>query len=620
MLTGFIAIFMTIPLFLLLVYETTNEIRSIKSLTAVLDEKIPLKTIPLEQNSYIYDKNGKLISEIISNENRKIIPYENIPKHVIHSFIVMEDEHFYTHRGFDINGIARAIWVNAKNDSIEQGGSTISQQLARNLFLSNEKTYNRKLKELLYSYQLERKLSKEKILELYVNAIYFQNGIYGIETAAQFYFGKSVQQLSLAEITFLCAIPNNPTLYDPLKNYENTKKRQKLILAKLLEKGLITKVELQQAVKEQIKIQIKRNEHIDLYPDYVTYVHYELKELVSLQEGFHEKIKNAKNEAEKEKIERQLNEYVDHLLASGIKIYTGLDQNIQRIATQSLQRHLPEKVEGAAVVVDHLSHQIAAIVGGKQYKKYTYHRGFQMYRQPGSAIKPLLVYGPFIEEFHASANTTISGNKFCKGGYCPENFTGKEYGTVSLRTALKYSYNTPAVRMLDKIGINRAFQYLQPFQFQKVNHQDHSLPSAIGGFTYGMTPLELTNAYTTFANNGTYQPARAIKKITDSKGNVLYQWNDKPSRVWSSRTNDIMRDLLRDVVTSGTAKKANFPSAYIGGKTGTTNDYKDLWFIGLTDRYTAGVWVGKDRPSSIAYVSKQAPHLSIWKEIMKASQ
>jgi penicillin-binding protein 4 len=173
--------------------------------------------------------------------------------------------------------------------------------------------------------------------------------------------------------------------------------------------------------------------------------------------------------------------------------------------------------------------------------------------------------------------------------------------------------------MLDKMGIERAFQYLQPFQFQKLVSQDYSLPSAIGGFTYGMTPLELTNAYTTFANNGTFQPARAIQKITDLKGNVLYQWNDKPSPIWSRRTNYIMRDLLHEVVTSGTAKQANFPTAYIGGKTGTTNDDKDFWFIGLTDRYTAGVWVGKDRPSSIAYFSKQAPHLSIWKEIMKAS-
>jgi penicillin-binding protein 4 len=309
----------------------------------------------------------------------------------------MEDEHFYNHRGFDITGIARAIWVNAQSDSFEQGGSTISQQLARNLFLSNEKTYNRKLKELLYSYQLERKHSKEKILELYANAIYFQNGIYGIETAAHYYFRKSVQHVSLAEIAFLCAIPNNPTLYDPLKNYENTKKRQKLILAKLLEKGFITKEEQQQAVKEQI--QIKQKEHIDLYPDYVTYVHYELKELISRQEGFHEKINNAKNDADKEKIERQLNDQVKHLLASGIKVYTGLDQNIQRIATQSLQHHLPGKIEGAAVVIDHSTHQIAAIVGGKQYKKNSFHRGFQAYRQPGSAIKPLLVYGPLLKNF-----------------------------------------------------------------------------------------------------------------------------------------------------------------------------------------------------------------------------
>jgi penicillin-binding protein 1A len=191
------------------------------------------------------------------------------------------------------------------------------------------------------------------------------------------------------------------------------------------------------------------------------------------------------------------------------------------------------------------------------------------------------------------------------------------YGNVTLETALKNSYNTAAVRMLDQVGIDKAFDYLDLLQFKKINQNDHSLPAALGGFSYGMTPLELTNAYTTFATNGKFIPAHGITTVTDKKGKQLYKWDEKETTVWSTKTNTMMRELLSKVVTEGTARRAYFPSQYIGGKTGTTNGFKDLWFIGLTSEYTAGVWVGKDRPTSIEAIDHATPQLSIWRMVME---
>ncbi|MEH7382792.1 transglycosylase domain-containing protein [Bacillus sp. JJ1533] len=615
--TGYFITFILLLLFLFMLYKVHSELKNTKGFTAVLDEEIPIDDVGLTQTSYMKDTTGNVISEIRHHENRIIIPAEEIPQIVKDLFITIEDQHFYEHVGFDISGIGRAALINLQNDSIDQGGSTITQQLARNLYLTNEKTYNRKLSELLYSYQLERTLTKEEILTLYINAIYFQNGAYGIETASQLYFNKSIKNATLAQIAFLCAIPNNPSLYNPVTHFSNTKDRQERILQSLVKAGTITAEEYEKAVQEPIELAM--SEKIDLYPDYTTYIYHEFEKLIAEKEGFTEKL-NSAADSEIEDLRKRLDTKVKEVLESGIIVETALNSTVQTEAIQALKRHLPyDNVQGAAAVIDNRTNQIVAIVGGKNYEKFSFHRAFQAFRQPGSVIKPLLVYAPYFDQTGSSISQTVNANNYCKNGYCPRNYGGGQYGNVGLRTAFKYSYNTPAVRLLERTGIEHAFSYLDKLHFSNVVKEDHHLPAAIGGFTYGMSPLEMTNAFATFANNGQFIQARGITRVTDLQGNILYEWDEQPVAVWSESTNQKVRTLLEDVVKSGTGKPAYFSSSYIGGKTGTTNDVKDLWFIGLTDHYTAGVWVGNDQNKSISYMESRKPQMVIWKDMMKAS-
>lgn len=607
-----------IPLFAFTVIASGKEVKQMKSLDQVLDKNINLKDISLVQNSYMYDRDGSLVSEIVSDhENRVLVPFNKIPEEVKQIFLTSEDRHFYEHKGFDFMGMVRATASNVKDKKIDQGASTITQQLSRNLYLSHERSFSRKLTELAYSYQLEKKYTKNEILEAYLNTIYFNNGVYGVGSAAQFYFSKPLKSLTVGEMAFICAIPNNPTLYDPLKHFDYTKSRQERLLKGLKDAGVITDKELKKAVKQKIKLDVEKRE--DKYPDYVSYVNDEFTQLVSESEGFDKRLQKASGK-QKEKIENELSARVSTLMKDGVKIYTALDPYMQNQVVAQMNSKLPyADVQGGAAVINHQTHQIIALSGGKNYQKYDFNRAYQAYRQPGSSIKPLLDYGPYIEQTGATTSSTIDASKFCSKDYCPQNYNNRTYGTVTLDTAFKNSYNTPAIRMLDRVGIQKAFSYIEPYHFAKLVDSDYLLPAALGGFTNGMTPLEMTKAYTTFGNSGSYTPSHAITKVTDLKGETLYKWNDKATQIFSVRTNMQLKKLMSSVVKSGTGKKAYFNAPYIGGKTGTSNDYHDMWFVGLTDTYTMGVWVGKDTPTSVEYLHSISPQLSIWKGTLQAA-
>ncbi|MCS0673145.1 transglycosylase domain-containing protein [Cytobacillus firmus] len=612
--SGFMIIILLLPIFSLLVFAVSAESQKVQGFHELLDEKLEIKEVSLPQTSYIKAGNGQVISEIDHPVNRISLSSGDISPFLKVVFITAEDQHFYDHAGFDVAAIGRALAINIQSDDIKQGASTITQQLARNIFLNHEQSYNRKLSELLYAYELERKLSKEKILELYINAIYFHNGAYGIEAASQLYFKKSAKDLSKAQEAFLAAIPNNPSLYDPMKHFNHTKERQERLIDQLKEEHLISSEEAEKMKSERIQLQVKQR--IDLYPDYVSYVEAELRELISVKEGYQDKILKA-GEQEKGSLSDKLDKRISQIMEQVIIIETALNPALQEKAANSLNKRLTYKdVEGAAAVIDNGSHEITALAGGKSYKKYNFNRAFQAYRQPGSAIKPLLVYAPYFEHTSAAIHDQVNAGPFCKNGYCPQNYGGARYGSTTLEKAFIYSYNTPAVRLLDDIGIENGFRDLDKFGFKKVTEKDHALSAAIGGFTYGMTPLELTSAYTVFANDGYYQPARAIRKITDLKGKLLYSWEDSKTQVWSEKTIEKVRNLMARTVQSGTARKARLPIGYAGGKTGTTNGYHDFWFVGLTRQYTAGVWVGKDRPGNLAAIESASPQLLIWKDIM----
>ncbi|NOL33884.1 transglycosylase domain-containing protein [Bacillus altitudinis] len=613
---GWLLLAALIPLFVLTFYLSKEEAASVKPVNEVLDQKIKLEKVDFSQNSYMYDRDGSLISEIVSNdENRVFVKYDKIPDSVKELFLRSEDRNFYDHKGIDFMGVIRALAANVKNHGISQGASTITQQLSRNLYLSHERSFSRKFTELLYSYELERKFTKEEILESYLNTIYFSNGVYGVGSAANYYFDKPLSSLTLAQMAFISAIPNNPTLYDPLKQFKHTKKRQERLLGILEKDGVITKKQFKKAVKEKISLSL--SEKKNLYPDYVTYANEEFTDLVSDQEGFTKRLKKAKTAGAKKAIQKELSEKVSALLQDGVKIYTALDPSLQQRAVYQLNAQLPyQGVEGGSAVINHQTHQIVALAGGKNYKKFDFNYAYQAQRQPGSAIKPLLDYGPYIDQTGATASSKISAGKFCSSGYCPQNYSHKTYGTVTLETAFKNSYNTPAIRMLDTVGVKKGFSYLEKFSFEHIVADDYRLPSALGGFTKGFSPLEITDAYTVFGNQGAYTRNHSITKVTDLNGKTLYKWKESPKQIYSQRTNETMRKLLASVVKSGTGKKANFNSPYIGGKTGTSNDYKDIWFVGLTDQYTMGVWVGRDR-GTVESIYSSSPHLRIWKQTMQ---
>jgi penicillin-binding protein 4 len=609
---GYVFITILVPLLILLVFLSQKELNHVQSFNGVLDKKIPGGKVELPQTSYIKASDGTLIAEMSSLQKRVYLSDQEIPLFLKDLFVTIEDRHFYQHSGIDAAAISRAIVVNSKSDSLAQGGSTITQQLVRNVYLTQEKTYNRKLTELLYSYQLERTLSKAHILELYINAIYYQNGTYGIESASRFYFSRPAKNLSKAQLAFLAAIPNNPNLYNPLKHADATKKRQERILSQMVQANKLTKDEYTKISKEPIVL--KLGHQSDRYPDYSDYVKSELKNLVAHSEGLSVRL-HSPDFTIRKKASKELNNKVAHLLESGVTIQTALDTATQERAKLAVQNRLSStSIEGAAVVIQHHTHELVSLIGGKNYKKNSFNRAYQGYRQPGSAIKPLLVYAPYIEAKNASILEGISGARYCKNGYCPKNYGGKIYGTVTIKKAFANSYNTPALRLFEKTGIKKSFSYLDKFHFKQVNENDHSLTAAVGGFTNAISPLELTNAFTSF-EDGSYLPAHAIRKVTSGGGKVLYQWKGKPAKVWKPETVAKMRELLHEVTVNGTAKKAYFPAEYIGGKTGTTNDVKDMWFVGLTKNYTTGVWIGKDIPASIEYIQHSYPNLSIWRDI-----
>ncbi|WP_216830768.1 transglycosylase domain-containing protein [Alkalihalobacterium elongatum] len=613
--TGLFLTAVLLVIFSFMTINTVNEMSNIQSIQSVLDEHIKIKEVQLSTNSYMYDRHGNLISEVYQAVNRIYLPFEDIPQTVINAFIATEDRRFLEHRGYDPASIVRAFITNYKNNSIEEGASTITQQLVRNLFLSHDQTYDRKLSELLYAYKLEQLYTKEKIIELYINTIFFHNGVYGFEAASHYYFSKPSNELTLAEISFLCAIPNNPSHYNPVKNSQNTKLRQQWILEKMLEAEAIGQKEYEKAIDEPIQLALSKK--VDLYPDYVTYIHYELTQLIAYKEGYKQQLENATSES-KRAVQQKLDERVQKMYEKGIRIETALDPDLQRKSIEATERNLPNNdIQSSAVIIHHPTKEIVAITGGRNYKKFDFHRGYQAFRQPGSTIKPLLVYAPYIAEHSVSNQSSVNADNFCKKDYCPKNFGGAQYGIVSLETAFKHSYNTPAVRILDRTGVDTSFRYLDKFSFSRLIPNDYRLSAALGGFTNGMSPLELTKAYTTFANDGIYQSSYGIRRVTDLKGNVLYEWNETPQHLWNSSVNQQMKVLLNKVVTEGTGKRANQPSTYIGGKTGTTNSFHDIWFVGIKDDYTAGVWVGKDQPSSLQSIYSRGPHIVIWRDIMR---
>ena len=578
--------------------------------------------------SMAYAEDGTVIAIWRNERDSSYVPISDMPQAVIDAMVCTEDRRFYEHPGVDPWGLLRAFFSLVENNGeITQGGSTITMQLARNIYLSQEVTWQRKVEEIFVAIALEDKFSKDQIMEYYLNNIYFGNGYYGIGNASLGYFGKSVKELNLAQLIYLCAIPNSPNLYNPLTNSENTNKRKLRILDQMLKDGYITQEEFAEAISVEIVLKepetVDKNDYVDTYATYCA-----VRALMELsgftfQYDFSDNDKRQTYEAEYAKCYTECQQL---LYTQGYEIYTSLNLDTQRKLQESVDRMLSSFTEtneegvytlqGAAVCIDNDTGQVSAIVGGRSqdFDFYPLNRGYQSFRQPGSSIKPLIVYTPLFERNY-TPDTMVMDEPIKDG---PRNATGFYSGRITIRYAIEQSINTIAWKLFDELTPEIGISYLTEMEFSQIVPEDYDLPAALGGFTVGVSPLEMAAAYAAIENDGIFRSPTCITRILDADGRVVYEADTTGRRVYTQDAADTMEDALVDVMQYGTGMPVRL-NIFCAGKTGTTNDWKDSWFVGYTRRYTTSVWVGYDIPKAIKGLSGPAYSGYIWKDFMEAA-
>ena len=576
------------------------------------------------QTSIVYDHNGEVISVMKGEKDVYYLESRQIPDVVKNAIISIEDKKFYIHHGVDYQAIARAALAMVKNNGeITQGGSTITQQLVKNMFLTQDKTWERKVEEIYIAVELEEKYTKEQILEFYLNNIYFGNGYYGIQAASKGYFNLDVTDLSLSQVCFLCAIPNNPTTYDPVNNVENTYARRDLILENMFNDGRISEKAYNEALAERITL----NRPKSIKNDYVeTYTYACATKILMENSGFEFK-DEFKTDAQREVYEIAYQEAYNYwntaLYTGGYRIYTSIDLTMQQQLQDAIDTNLEEfdelndegiyALQSASVCIDNSNGMVKAIVGGRSQEHYGYtlNRAFQSFRQPGSAIKPLIVYTPSLERGYMP-NTIVVDEPFEDG---PKN-SGGYSGEITVRTAVAYSKNTIAWKLFEELTPKVGISYLTAMDFGKVDSSDEVPAAALGGFTTGVSPLDMAKGYATLVNDGYYRDPGCIEKITDTEGNVIYEVVQTEVSIYKENASRLMTDMLKDVVTVGTAKGLTVGDQICAGKTGTTNSNRDGWFVGYTAYYTTSVWVGYDMPREVPGLRGSSYPASIWQDYM----
>lgn len=558
----------------------------------------------------IYDTNGKLIKEVAVNDYF-YIENEKISQPIKDAVIAIEDVRFLEHQGFDFKAISRAFFELVKNNGhITQGGSTITQQLVKVQMLSLEKSYNRKIEEIIISTKLEKLYSKEEILEFYLNNINYGNGAYGIETASRTYFNKPSNELTLSEVAFLTAIPNNPSVYNPVRNMDNTLERRNLILSQMKTYGFIKEEDYQQALAQEIVLNMPKKEHEpDTYE--VSFAISSATKILMENEGFKFKYW-FDTDAERDKYWEEYNDLFLQLNKKirngGYKIYTTIDMAKQAELQKSINNKLAGykgknketglyNLQSSGVMMDNETGDVLAIVGGREQSDIanTFNRAYLSYRQPGSTIKPIVAYTPAFEKGKLASSVMV--DKPIKNG--PQNVDSRFRGNVTLRKAVEQSYNTIPFQLLINYGAKNMVSYLSKLEFSNLVPEDANPIVAVGGFTYGTNTLEMAGAYSTIARNGEYIKPTGIKKMIDVTNTVIYENKHKKKRVFDAGSAYLMTDVLKGVITNGTGKGSAIPNIATAGKTGTTNDYKDVWFAGYTPYYTTVVWVGEDIPKRL---------------------
>lgn len=552
-------------------------------------------------SSQVFDSHGRLITTLHSDQNRLPIDINKVPQNLQNAFIAAEDNRFYEHIGIDPIGIFRAIFANLTNRGIAQGGSTITQQLAKNAFLSQEQTLKRKIQEAMLALEIEHKYSKKEILEMYMNQIYFGQGAYGIQTAAKTYFNKDVNELTLTQCAMLAGLPKSPNYYSPFNNLNEAKKRKNVVLDQMVKYGYVSATEAEDAKNQDLGLsKSHQSKEADEYASFIDYVSQQV----------------AKKYGD------------DALYKEGLKIYTTMDVDKQHAAVRAM-RNLPNNYtdengltqpQAAIVSIDPKTGHILAMVGGRGQDSFN--RASMAVRQPGSAFKPFVYLTALQHDM--TPDTTMNDQPVTYGNWSPKNAGGSYSGTMTLSDALAHSVNTIAVQLADQVGTKNIIANAKKMGITTLDAKDDNLAMALGGLTKGVTPLEMASAYGTFANKGVHVKPTAIVKILDRNGNVLedastLEKEETKTRVMSEREAYEMTTMLEGVIDHGTGTAAAIgrPAA---GKTGTTDDNKDAWFVGYTPDIVTAVWIGDDTGShSLGEVYGGTIPAEIWKDYMSSA-
>jgi penicillin-binding protein 1A len=556
--------------------------------------------------STIYDRHGAAVATLYS-KTRLWVAYDQIPQDLSKAFIATEDYRFFLHKGIDFWGIGRALYQDIRERRQAQGGSTITQQLVKNVFFSQEKKIYRKIWEMAYAIRIEQQYTKTQILEFYLNSIYLGHGAWGVQAASTVYFGKAVQKLKPWECALIAGLAKGPEYYSPYRHPDAALSRRNLVLRLMGQHGYLNIMAVKEYSRQPIRtLPEPGTTYVGAYfSDYVINV-----------------------------LERQTGYSERYLRSSGLKIYTTMARNIQVQAERAINI-LPEQradrwgviqPQGAIVVMDPKTGQLLALVGGRRYTTGEPNRAFQIFRQPGSAIKPFVYTTALESGFTPEQRMIDKPLEIMVNGklWRPQNYDNKYRGPITLRTALEESVNTIAVQLVEKLGPSNVFQVAQRMGLTSLvssgDLNDQSLaPLALGGLTKGVTLLELTGTYSSFANEGIYAKPYGINRVYDNRDRVIYRGKMDLNQVIQPETANTLTSLMEGVITRGTGVRANI-GITAAGKTGTTNQNTNGWFIGYTGDLLAGVWIGNDQPNQPIIAGGAAMGsgmaAAIWGELM----
>ena len=649
----------SVGVFLLLLYRELPDVRLLKMWRP-------------PEASIVYDYRGRFYGDI-GVQRRYYVPLEEIPEHVVNAFISAEDKNFYSHRGIDFPSVVRAMVKNIKHRRIVEGASTITQQLARNLFLTRKRTFKRKLKEALLAIKIERELSKKEILELYLNQIYLGNGAYGVEAASKVYFDKHVKELSLEEAALLAGLPKAPSKFNPFVNPELAKKRRNYVLKRMYEDGYITFEEYESATKKKVSVKEENRYRgsdyfLDMVKSYLVrrygdevfrggfsiYTTVDKDLQVYAQKVLQKRLTSIakihrfpflpinRKQLEESFVKQKLSLKPGNVLLGKVKAVKG--ENVQfelpngktlkarrielpikegdffflKVTGKGTADVLPD-LQGALVSMDVHTGEIRSLIGGFSYYRSPFNRVVQAKRQPGSAIKPVVYLSAIMRGFTQISTVDASPRSFFDPStgeeWTPKNYHDEEYGIVTLREALAKSINTATVNLLDDLGFEIVLRVGDKLGLKSLKPY-YSL--ALGSVE--VSPLELTSAYQTFANLGVRCEPFFIKKVVDKYGNILEENQPVCKTVLPAPEVRVLVDMLRAVVLEGTGKRAARLPRIVAGKTGTTNDYVDAWFVGFSPYVVTGVWVGFDTRKSLGdRMAGSVAALPIWIDYMRVA-